>query len=407
MRSRQSRSACPSWVEGWAGAAAATLLLLLAVPGWANAKAPEAEPRHVIVQTAPFESLARGGFEGKTPVRQLRQYGDFGIGTFNGLDGEMILLDGVSYQARASGGLRVAGPDELVPFATVTRFQVERQTDRLETLSDLADLQARLDLLTPDATRPMAIRVTGTFGRLKLRAPRKQKPPYPTLSEALKTQAEFNLTNARGTLVGFYFPSFIGGMNAPGYHFHFVSMDRRTGGHVLELAKAKVIVDTRSAERYTIEWLPNRDTAMPSVTLSESQLVDLPARTAAGPHDGIAEKTVEGHLEDTLQVLTLVLGHERVLPFLHLDQATKVPPMVGGVPASVRTRTLIIAGQLVRWSPATTPTDRMLSFLDLSFDSPTTAAVAFTHVDEGMEGYAALEKQDGVWRIVGVTVFGK
>jgi acetolactate decarboxylase len=38
----------------------------------------------------------------KGMVRELLRHGDFGLGTFNRLDGEMLVNDGVCYQLRCS-----------------------------------------------------------------------------------------------------------------------------------------------------------------------------------------------------------------------------------------------------------------------------------------------------------------
>jgi len=42
----------------------------------------------------------------------------------------------------------------------------------------------------------------------------------------------FEAENISGTLVGFYCPDYIGNINAKGHHFHFISDDKKWGGHV-------------------------------------------------------------------------------------------------------------------------------------------------------------------------------
>ena len=209
-----------------------------------------------ITQTAPFEQLARGGFDGTTTVEQLRRGADFGMGTFTGLDGEMIMLDGVVYQAPSSGVLRVATDAEAIPFATLTRFRPERSFVSSGTLADFAALQAFLDSQMPDQSQILAVKAHGTFRTLKVRAPRKQARPYPTLAEALKTQAIFEFTSVGGTLVGFRFPPYFGTVNSPGYHLHFVSDDRRIGGHVLELSAGAIVFSIETVEQYNVTMAP-------------------------------------------------------------------------------------------------------------------------------------------------------
>jgi acetolactate decarboxylase len=205
-----------------------------------------------ITQIAPLEHLAQGGFDGLVTVSYAKQVANFGIGTFTGLDGEMIMLDGVVYQAPSNGVLRVATHREMIPFATLTQFRTERSFVKYESLATYADLQSFLSSSMPDLNQVLAIKITGSFKSLTIRSPQKQSQPYPTLTEALKTQAIFNLTNVRGTFVGFRHPAYFGTVNAAGYHFHFISDDRKIGGHVLEVATNFVKADVETVEQYNV-----------------------------------------------------------------------------------------------------------------------------------------------------------
>ena len=235
-----------------------------------------------LFQSSTYAALADGLYDGDLTIGELKRHGDFGHGTFNGLDGEMIVLDGVVYQAQPGGaaGLTAAAVSDnvLTPFAAVTFFEAEEQylldgsgegragadsagRDACATegagAADYAALRAQLDALlaqrkgnaaargethTTWAQRAYAIRISGTFRALTLRAPRKAEPPYPPLTEALATQVVQELADVRGAMVGFYFPARLAGFQFPGYHFHFVSEDRRIGGHVLEVALGSVQV---------------------------------------------------------------------------------------------------------------------------------------------------------------------
>jgi acetolactate decarboxylase len=205
-----------------------------------------------VVQIAPLERLMQGGFDGLSSVGLVQQSATFGIGTFTGLDGEMIMLDGVVYQAPANGILRVATPGERIPFATLTRFRSEQRFATKARLATYADLQGFLTAAMPDLTEILAIKVHGTVKTIKLRSPRKQVEPYPTLTEALKTQAIFDLTNVSGTFVGFRFPPYIGTMNSAGYHFHFITDDRKIGGHVLEVSTSSIQAAVETVEQYDV-----------------------------------------------------------------------------------------------------------------------------------------------------------
>jgi len=202
-----------------------------------------------LTQIGTLERLARGGFDGTAVIADLGQSGDFGLGTFDALDGEMVVLDGVVYQIRADGIAREADRGGRTPFAAVTFFRPTRRFAIAAPLADLAALETFIANAAPDPLRMLAVKVHGTFSSLVLRSPRRQTAPYPPLAEAIETQVEFRHTNVRGTMVGFRLPTYLGTVNAVGYHFHFISDDRRTGGHVLAAATDSGTVDVQTLER--------------------------------------------------------------------------------------------------------------------------------------------------------------
>lgn len=214
---------------------AVVLALRAAAAGPDAAPAPAAAPaRDTLYQTAPIDALLAGVFDGAVPLGALRVHGDFGLGTFNGLDGEMILLDGAFWQATADGQVRTPDDAARTPFAAVTFFDRDLALAGVPAGS-LAILQKELDARLPSPNLFYAFRADGVFARVKCRSVPRQQPPYPLMTVAAKQQAVFEFANVRGTLLGFRCPAFCRGLNVPGYHFHFLSDDRRHGGHVLEL----------------------------------------------------------------------------------------------------------------------------------------------------------------------------
>ena len=190
--------------------------------------------RELLYQVSTIDALMQGVFDGVQPVREIRKHGDFGIGTFDALDGEMIVLDGVVYQAKADGQIYTVADNQTSPFATITYFDRDHTatTDRPMNLSVFSSaMAARL----PTGNMVYAVQMHGTFPSMKVRAIPAQKKPYPTLSEASKTQSVYVYTDTTGTVVGFYTPVFFKGINVAGYHLHFISDDRKTGGHVLDI----------------------------------------------------------------------------------------------------------------------------------------------------------------------------
>ena len=158
--------------------------------------------------------------------------GDFGIGTFDRLDGEMIVLDGKVYQALADGTVRPADLDGTTPFAAVTFFNEDGRLDGLSAAT-LDNLDEQLDRKLPHRNSPCAIRISGEFAELTLRSVAAQSPPYRPLVEVVKQQATWEHRNVRGTLVGLRCPAWMGTLNVSGYHWHFLSDDHKIGGHVL------------------------------------------------------------------------------------------------------------------------------------------------------------------------------
>jgi acetolactate decarboxylase len=186
--------------------------------------------RHTLFQVSTSNALVQGVFRGSVTVADLRRNGDFGLGTFEDLDGELIMLDGACYRASGGGVVNTPSDETPVPFAVVTHFHPDVST-AVEGGS-MADLTASVDAVRPSENQFVGIRVEGRFAMLALRAACAAAPGEDLL-EATTHQSEFNLIDEVGTLVGFWAPLYARAVNVPGYHFHFISQDRSLGGHVL------------------------------------------------------------------------------------------------------------------------------------------------------------------------------
>jgi acetolactate decarboxylase len=186
-----------------------------------------------VVQVSTYPALGLGMYDGDLTYAQLKQISDFGIGTFDGMDGEMVALDGTFYQAKVDGSVRPAAPTMECPFATVHFFHGDRQV-ALSALQTYDQLKARLDSYLPLPNRPYAFKITGTFAYLKLRSIPKQNTPFPPLANVIAQQTVFEHHNIKGTLVGYWFPEYLADLNVAGYHLHFISEDKQHGGHMLD-----------------------------------------------------------------------------------------------------------------------------------------------------------------------------
>lgn len=201
--------------------------------------------RDILFQVSTIDALLEGVYDGDITCRELKSHGDFGIGTFNGLDGEMIGLDGNFYQVRADGVAYVADDSAKVPFAAVTFFDSDKTVSLNKDMIhdtvhdtdrdiDYKHLEQYLDTLLPTKNIFYAIKITGNYNYIKTRSVPRQNRPYPPLVEAVKHQPTFEFHNVKGTIAGFRCPEYVEGINVPSYHLHFITEDRKAGGHLLE-----------------------------------------------------------------------------------------------------------------------------------------------------------------------------
>jgi acetolactate decarboxylase len=203
-----------------------------------------------ITQVSVINALMVGRFDGVMTISELLRFGDFGVGTLDHLDGEMIVLDGKAYQVRGDGQVLPVGPELSSPFAVVTSFQSDGEFPCPQ-VSGLTELDLRLDALLPQKNHFVAIRVDGAFAAITLRSVHRQEPPYKPLAEVAQSQSVWTHENLSGTLVGVRSPAWVAGLNVPGYHWHFLSDDRKLGGHVLDCR----LTDGRVRYQVCEDWL--------------------------------------------------------------------------------------------------------------------------------------------------------
>jgi acetolactate decarboxylase len=205
------------------------LVLLLAAAG-----ALSGQSRGEFFQTSTIDALVQGVYDGDMTYGELRKHGDFGIGTFNGLDGEMIAFDGRYFQITSDGKARPVRDEMRTPFASVTTF-VPDIVIPVDGRLTLEDLKQRIDAALPSANWYYAVRVNGRFESVSVRIFPRQQPPYGSLTEVARTQPVFHSRNVDGVVAGFRCPEFAKGTNVPGYHLHFLNQEATAGGHILAL----------------------------------------------------------------------------------------------------------------------------------------------------------------------------
>jgi acetolactate decarboxylase len=205
--------------------------------------------RETLFQVAAFNTFSEGAYGGIISYGELMSHGDFGIGTFEGLDGEMVALGGAYYQVPYNGTPRLASPATEAPYATVTFFDAD-QTATLAGPMNYSQLRAYIDELLPDGDAIYAIKIRGTYDYAQTRSVAAQAIPYPPLSEAIKNQSVFALGNVTGTAVGFWFPGSMDGVDFVGYHLHFLSDDRTAGGHLLDCIARNITIEIDRTDDY-------------------------------------------------------------------------------------------------------------------------------------------------------------
>ena len=198
------------------------------------------KPIHTLFQVSTSAALVEGLYQGAVRVSRLLRHGDFGLGTFMDLDGEMIVLDGVCYRVSANGTVQTVEGDRLIPYAVVTRFNGEFSKE-IHQLNSFGKMVSVCDELRDSDNVFYAFRVEGRFSLVKTRV-MKAVPVGTTLKAAASGQEEFLFENLNGTLIGLWSPGFAVSFSVPGYHFHFLSTDRQRGGHVLECKALDVTV---------------------------------------------------------------------------------------------------------------------------------------------------------------------
>jgi acetolactate decarboxylase len=200
-----------------------------------------------VYQTSTMAALLDGIYDGDVTIAELLTHGDFGLGTFNHLDGEMVVLDGMCHHLRSDGSASVASPGDRTPFAAVTWFKPET-TIGVPGPASRNDIIRLIDQAIKTTNLIQAVRIDGTFGHVRTRTVQEQRPPYPPLTRATATEPITEFHQLAGTLAGYRTPDYEQGISVAGYHLHFINEPRTHGGHSLDFAltKGEIAISTSS-----------------------------------------------------------------------------------------------------------------------------------------------------------------
>lgn len=206
-------------------------------------------------------------FDGDLTVKELKQHGDVGLGSFDFLDGELVMLDGVAYRIRENGEITTGADADQIVYADAAFFN-EEGSFSIDNSIAFSDLAGKLDPKKKSPHYFYVYKIYGTFQHIKLGGVPKVTPPFEDgLDVLIPNRPVFETNNITGTLVGFYCPDYIGNINAKGHHFHFISDDKKWGGHVMDFQSVGALqVKWDQKEKYQFD-LPS-NTVFENVELS-------------------------------------------------------------------------------------------------------------------------------------------
>jgi acetolactate decarboxylase len=209
-----------------------------------------------LFQVSTIDALLNGLYDGIITLADLKQHGDFGIGTYDKLNGEMLLIDGIFYRIESTGKISKPDMKESSPFAAVTFFTPDTSFSLYN--QSMVQSTAAISTLLPSENIFYAIKLSGTFSFVKTRSVPQQSKPYIPLTTIVKTQPEFEFKKVKGTITGFKCPSYVKGINVPGYHLHFIDSELNGGGHVLDFTADSITVSVDKINNFAMH-LPSTD----------------------------------------------------------------------------------------------------------------------------------------------------
>lgn len=206
--------------------------------------------KDVLYLSAPVNSLLKGFYRQETTIGELKSFGNFGLGTFNNLDGEMVMIDGIVYQLSTDGFTYPVKDSTKTPFAAVTYFSPQI-TEEFEGDADNAVFNSMLERLILSPNMLFAIRIDGVFNHVRVWSVSRQEN-YKQLTESEEDRPIFEFNNIEGILAGFYVPRFIKSLCMPGFHLHFLTADKKRGGHLHECNVKSMKITMQVLPRLTL-----------------------------------------------------------------------------------------------------------------------------------------------------------
>jgi len=210
-----------------------------------------------LFQTGTISSLITGVYDGELDFKRLLTHGDTGLGTFNGVDGELIIVDGVCYRVNDKGVVNRVDITEKTPFTTLGHFE-SQQKKHLSSIANWHAMETAIGKQLPSQNCIYLLKISGAFGYIKLRSEACQQKPYRPMIETMPDlERHFELTNTEGVIVATWFPESMSNLNVPGFHLHYLDDAKTTGGHVYDLSITAAELEICPIRELQIDFLLN------------------------------------------------------------------------------------------------------------------------------------------------------
>ena len=226
-----------------------------------------------VLQVSTLNALMLGDFNGAMTVKDLLSDCDTGIGTYEGLDGEALIVDGVAYKGTADGTVVKMADTDKMAFSTVTKFDHSVKEQTITNVEDIKTLKEKLQPIVDQNKNIFYMFLAhAKFSKMHVRSCYKCAKPYPTLAEAACEQREYHYENEEGQIIAIYCPDYVEGINLPGWHFHFLSDDKTHGGHILGLSADEFTFKMNAIPEFDLDLPTDSDFGKLNLTedLSES-----------------------------------------------------------------------------------------------------------------------------------------
>jgi acetolactate decarboxylase len=223
-----------------------------------------AENTASLYQIGTFAAVLNGAVNGDVNYQLLKQKGNFGLGTFNGITGEMVAYQGQFYQIGEKGITLSVADETKTPYAQVIQFNPTTSYS----LMNIDNFKQLVDSLLPafnNQNRAYAIHIHGQISYLKLRGRTRRKP-----GDSVPQEIPYEAQNVKGDMIGFYFPDHLLSLTTPGLHLHFLSEDKQHSGHVMDVKFTAAMVE--------LQPITDLNLHMPDTVEYQSPKVPVPTR---------------------------------------------------------------------------------------------------------------------------------